>query len=322
MLQPATASVTILPNAELGAFDGIPSGRVAAEFAALQGKLGWFRRVAMRGRRRWTAVAWPTADWAAQAFPRLDVLEAERRLARDLLWFCRLGPDDPHDLGGWAAHSARLRARGRALTELRLHRLEVRDRGTSLDLRLAPGTRWLGGPRETVWGKEITPNFPTEENFTSPLAGATTGFFRCSRPLFFRGRTIDGIAGEFRGGRLVRLEAARDDDREFLAAALDIDRNGRRLGEIALVDRSSRIGQTGRVYFNTLIDENACAHIAFGSGFGQARLPDESARGGRGVNRSALHLDVMIGTDALAAAGITEDGRRVSLVEEGEWQIP
>jgi aminopeptidase len=130
---------------------------------------------------------------------------------------------------------------------------------------------------------------------------------------------IEGIAGEFRRGRLVRLEADDDEDRDFLAAALDTHPGAGRLGEIALVDRSSRIGQAGRIYFNTLLDENAAAHMAFGYGFGQARLPE--ARGKR-VNTAPIHLDVMIGTDELQATGIREGGKRVPLIVDGEWQVP
>jgi aminopeptidase len=209
-----------------------------------------------------------------------------------------------------------LNERGRLLTELGLQGLELRDSGTALDLPLAPGTRWLGGPREQH-GRPTSGNLPTEENFTSPEPRGAEGTFRCTRPLAFRGRTIDGIAGEFRGGRLTRLEAATEPDRDFLAAALDVDPGARRLGEVALVDRSSRIGQTGRIYYNTLIDENAAAHIAFGYGFGQSR----AAGAKTAVNRSDLHLDVMIGTKELEATGTTADGRRVPLIAGGEWML-
>jgi aminopeptidase len=199
--------------------------------------------------------------------------------------------------------------------------LRLRGPGTDLELRLAPGTRWLGGARENAWGTIVTSNFPTEETFTSPDAAGTTGTFRCSRPLSFRGRTIDGIAGEFKRGRLVRLEAANDDDRDFLAAALDSDLGARRLGEIALVDRSSRIGQARRTYWNTLIDENAAAHMAFGFPFQQTRVDHPEARGRRGLNRSDIHLDVMIGTDDFEAAAWTADGREVALLADGTWQL-
>jgi aminopeptidase len=320
-IEPDTAVVFLLPNSESGVFEGLPPERVATDHARTVKRLGSLRRAFQQGRRRWTAAAWPTSDWAAQVYPGEDTLDARHRLARELLEFCRLGPDDPPGFEGWERHAERLAERARALTELGIERLEIRDDGTSLDVRLAPGTRWLGGPRPNAHGRRVAANFPTEESFTSPEPGSTEGTFRCSRPLFFRSRTIDGIAGEFRNGRLVRLDAHRDDDREFLAAALDTDPGARRLGEVALVDSSSRIGRAGRIYVNTLLDENAAAHIAFGSGFDATRSPKPGTRA-RGINRSLIHLDVMIGTDGLEATGVIEGGRRIPLVSQGEWRVP
>jgi aminopeptidase len=315
------AYVSILSDAEAGTFDRLPPERVAADFAAVARRMRRFRRAAMAGRRRWVAVAWPTPLWAERVYPELRAGAAERRLARDLLHFCRLGPGDPPGHEGWLQHRDALVERARALTSLELRRLRLRAPGTDLSFRLVPGTRWLGGARENAWGRLVTGNFPTEETFTSPDAAGTSGTFRCSRPLSFRGRLIDGIAGEFSRGRLVRLEASRDDDRDFLAAALATDVGAGRLGEVALVDRSSRIGQAHRAYANTLVDENAAAHIAFGFPFQQTRLPDPEARGRRGLNRSDLHLDVMIGTDDLEATGWAADGREVPLLVDGTWQL-
>jgi aminopeptidase len=131
---------------------------------------------------------------------------------------------------------------------------------------------------------------------------------------------IDGLAGEFRGGRLVRLQAKREADRDWLARYLGAIPNADRLGEIALVDASSRIGQTGRIFYNGLLDENAAAHIAFGSGFAKTRtVPIGRQR--HGVNRSKTHIDVMVGGDALNAWGLTQSGRRVGLVLDGAWQF-
>ena len=131
---------------------------------------------------------------------------------------------------------------------------------------------------------------------------------------------IEELAGEFRNGRLVRLSAKRDSDRDWLARYLAAIPNAERLGEIALVDSSSRIGQTGRIYYNGLLDENAAAHMAFGSGFAKTRtVPIGQKR--YGVNRAKTHIDVMIGTDDLNADGIRQNGKRVPLVTDGAWQI-
>ena len=194
---------------------------------------------------------------------------AKRKLARDLLNFCRLTDADGAGTTGWTNHLKTIKRRGAKLTKLGLTGLELRGPGTALDIGLTPGTRWIGGPETVKDGRVIAPNMPTEEVFTSPEARATSGTFRCTFPLSFRGRLIEGLRGEFAGGRLVRLEADSKADRDFVAAYIDTDKGGRRLGEVALVDASSRIGQARRIYYNTLLDENAATHIAFGSGFGE-----------------------------------------------------
>jgi len=160
---------------------------------------------------------------------------------------------------------------------------------------------------------------PTEETFTSPDARATEGTFTCTFPLSFQGRLIDGLRGEFRGGTLVRLDASSKNDRDFVASYIDSDpkRNGRRLGEVALVDATSRIGQSGRTYFDTLLDENATAHIAFGSGFGGTR----SEKPARALNESPVHLDVMIGSPDFEATGYTAKGKRIAVIKDGLWAI-
>jgi len=317
--RPTTCAVTVLGEGDFDAFADVPPQRLATEFARSGKARRPFTLASQRGFLRWVGMAWPTPAWACRVYPELAVDEAERRLAHDLLHFCRLGPDDPPGSEGWTTHTAALVERGRALTGLGLTRLELRGPGTRLDLALAPGSRWLGGPRTNAHGYTVAGNFPTEENFTSPDPAGTEGTFRCSRPLVHRGRVIEGIAGEFRGGRLVRLEAATEAARRSLADALAADRGAQRLGEVALVDSSSRIGRADRTYFTTLIDENAAAHIAFGYGFDLTREPGSQ---GRGVNRSALHLDVMIGTDDFEATGVTAEGHRVPLLAGGDWQVP
>jgi aminopeptidase len=310
------AIVHIAGEGEPGAYDGIDPKLLARDAAAVRKQLSFYVKATLSGRIRWAIAGWPTEPWATQVYPELDALEAQRRLARDLLWFCRLGTEDGEGTSGWVAHVKALETRRRALTRQKLTRLTLRGPGTELTIGVPSGALWLGGRERSASGRLFSPNMPTEEVFTSPDPAATEGPFRCSRPLEFRGRTIEGIAGEFRDGRLVRLEAARDEDRDLLAAFLDTDANARRLGEVALVDASSRIGRAGRTYFNTLLDENAAAHIAFGAGF-----PNTRESGARGVNRSVLHLDVMIGTDDFEVQGETARGRQAPLIAGGLWQL-
>jgi len=314
---PRGALAAITGEGEAGYLDGIPQERIVADYSGLAKQTAFFRRAQLNMRARWTIAAWPTDHWAGQVYPDLEPLRAKRRLAGDLLRFCRLSDEDGKGTKGWLAHLRTLSRRSARLTKLGLTRLELRGPGTELDVGLVSGTRWLGGPETLVDGRTFAPNMPTEETFTSPEPRATSGTFRCTFPLSFRGRLVEGLRGEFSNGRLVRLDADSDDDRDFVAAYIDTDRMGRRLGEVALVDSSSRIGEAGRIYYNTLLDENAAAHIAFGSGFGGTR----SETPARGINRSVIHLDVMIGSRELEATGFDARGKRIPLIREGAWQI-
>ena len=87
---------------------------------------------------------------------------------------------------------------------------------------------------------------------------------------------------------------------------------------MALVDRESRIGALGTVFYDTLLDENAASHIALGQGLAFT-LEDEAdiAR----MNDSEIHVDFMIGSDEVEVTGVTGDGREVTLLRGGAWQI-
>jgi aminopeptidase len=304
--------------ADPGYLDGIPPQRIAQAQAAVAAQVKWFQKANLDMTARWTIAAWPTDYWAKQVYPELSPLEGKRTLARDCLWFCRLSDEDGTGSKAWLDHVRAIARRSAKLTRQQYAGLELRGPGTELEIKLSPGTRWLGGQEQNKRGAKIAPNMPTEETFTSPHADGTNGTFTCTFPLTFQGKLIEGINGEFRNGKLVRIDAATKEDRDFLAAYIDSDPSGRgrRLGEVALVDATSRIGQSGRMYYDTLMDENAAAHIAFGAGFGGTR--DGSTRG---LNQSTIHLDVMIGGPDFEVTAITAKGRRMPLISGGLWQI-
>jgi len=312
-LDETTAIVRIVGDEEPGVLAGLDPARVSQDFQSRARQLSWFSRAIVGNRIRWTIVAWPTPAWAESVYPDLPIDAAVLRLGQDVLDFARLGEGDPD--GAWAAHCAMLQARARSLSDRRFARLEFRGPGTELDVALFDDTVWLGGGDDTVTGRPISPNVPTEEVFTSPNPARTAGTFRCTTPLSFNGRVISGIAGRFARGRLVEITADREDDRAILEQTFSTDTGAGRLGEVALVDRTSRIGGRSRVFGETLLDENAASHIALGNGFAGTR-----AGGGR-VNRSVVHLDVMIGSDEVEVTGIDDSGVRTPILSGGEWRL-
>ena len=319
LVKPHGARAVIIGTSDPDYLHGIPPRRIAADAAGVAKQTKFFQRANLNLDARWTGAGWPTDYWAGQVYPDLGAEDGKRRLAQDLLWFCRLTDEDGQGSSGWLAHARALARRAARLTKLGLTGLELRGPGTALDVRLSPDTRWLGGQERTAAGVRICPNMPTEETFTSPDRNGASGTFACTFPLSFQGKMINGLRGEFRTGRLVRLEADEKEGRDFVSSYIDSDPtgNGRRLGEVALVDSTSRIGQSGRTYFNTLLDENAAAHIAFGAGFGGTRTEKPA----RGVNNATVHLDVMIGGPDFEVTGLAPKGKRVTVIADGLWQV-
>ncbi len=104
---------------------------------------------------------------------------------------------------------------------------------------------------------------------------------------------------------------------EVLRARAARDEGASRLGEVALVDRESRIGQLGTVFYETLLDENSTSHVAFGSAYEEAVSEEDVPR----VNKSGAHIDFMVGGDDVDVTGITRGGDRVPLLRDGAWQV-
>ena len=108
-----------------------------------------------------------------------------------------------------------------------------------------------------------------------------------------------------------------------LQQLVDTDDAARRLGEVALVPQSSPIAQSGRLFYNTLFDENAASHVALGTAYkftltGADRMSDAEFEQAGG-NRSAVHVDFMIGSSELDVDGMHADGTAEPLMRRGDW---
>ena len=116
------------------------------------------------------------------------------------------------------------------------------------------------------------PNIPTEEVFTTPDWRRTDGVVQSTYPLIVPGigARVEGLAVRFEAGQIVDVRAD-GDGAEVIRAQLAVRTTSAPfLGEVALVDGSSRVRQTGLVFHDTLFDENASCHIAYGSGLPMA----------------------------------------------------
>jgi aminopeptidase len=262
----------------------------------------------------WTVAPCPTPGWAELVHPGLKPDVALERLWTEVVRVCRVDEDDP--VTAWSDRLDRLVEVADKLDKLGLDAVRFQGSGTDLSVGLLRGSRWQAARISTVDGIVHAPNLPTEEVFTTPDPERVEGVVTATKPLFVSGVLITGLRVRFEAGRAVEIEAA--ENRDTLRALTERDQGAARLGEVALVDRESRIGELGVVFFDTLLDENAASHIALGQGFQFAVTGEgDIAR----VNSSEIHIDFMIGSPEVSVTGLTQGGESIPLLRDGTWQI-
>lgn len=267
----------------------------------------------------WNIVAYPGAAWAERVFPDVPVEEAQGLLMDAIYKASRLEGDDP--VANWAAHTAELKKRSTWLNDQRFAYLHYTGPGTDLMLGLAEGHIWKGGASPALNGVICQPNVPTEEVFTCPHAYKVDGTVSATMPLAHQGTLIEDISVRFEAGKIVEATASKGE--AVLRELLNTDDGASRIGEVALVPHSSPISQSGTLFYNTLFDENASCHIALGQCYadtiegGSELSPEELKQ--KGGNQSLIHVDWMMGSDAVDIDGITPAGDRVPVMRKGEW---
>jgi len=301
-------------SADSGAevFEGVDGGRLArARFRELDQI--WMDGV-MRRQLAWTLVAYPTEQWAREALGEPDVDRLWEAFAHAL----RLGEPDP--AAAWQRRLSELQDRAKALSERGFTGLRYRGPGTDLEVGLIEGARWLAGRERTVHGQVHAPNLPTEEVFTCPHRLRAEGTVRSTMPLALHGTLVEGLELRLSGGEIVEARASRGED--VVRTEMALDDGARRLGEVALVDASSRVGDAGVIFRNTLFDENAAAHIAWGRALPWVldHVPAEE-HAAAGLNDSATHTDFMVGAPEVEIDGVERGGAAVPLLRDGAWQL-
>jgi aminopeptidase len=305
------ARVTLSGPQAPTALRGLDPGRAGRDLLPHLERSG---EVVNRMTTSWCIVPAPTESWAEAVYPDRPEGDALHALWEAVAHVCRLDTDDP--TAAWSERSAELKATAERLTERHFDSVRLHGPGTDLTVGLLPSAHWAGGDLETVDGRRHAPNIPTEEVFTTPDPERVDGYVSATMPLELYGSIVSGIRVEFAGGRAVGIDA--DEAVETLRAATAKDEGASRLGEIALVDQRGRVWPLRTVFLDTLIDENAATHIAFGNGYTHpVERPEDLAR----INESVVHIDFMIGRPELAVDGITREGDVVPVLRDGAWQL-
>lgn len=277
-------------------------------------------RDAMENKYQWCIAAVAGKNWAKKVFPgEKNALTAEEKLWEAILK-CSRAEGNP--VANWNEHNKDLYNRCRFLNGLKLKKLVYRSsNGTDFSVGLMPEGVFAGGGEETLSGRYFNPNIPSEEVFTTPKRGEAEGIVYSTKPLSYQGQLIEDFWVRFEKGRVVDTGARKGGD--VLKKMVSMDEGASYLGECALVPFDSPINDSGLLFYNTLFDENASCHLAFGRGFSMCvkdydKYSDEKIKQ-LGVNDSMIHVDFMIGTRDLNIAGETENGERVEIFRNGNW---
>ena len=274
------------------------------------------------GRHQWCIAALPSEAWARKCFPGRPDEEAMELLYDAVFRTVRIS-DHEDAVDAWRAHTERIEKKSTWLNAQGFTSLRYESsNGTDFTVALIPEAHWEGaGSTNCENGVYYIPNMPTEEIFTSPMAGKCEGTLVAVKPLSWNGQLIEDFSITFSEGKAVSCKAAKG--QELLNKMLHMDEGACMLGEVALVPKESPVNQCGFLFYSTLFDENACCHFAVGQGFKEVlpdgdRLTTEEAAAA-GINDSIIHVDFMVGADDLSITGYRPDGSSAAIFRNGTW---
>lgn len=299
---------------------GVDPVRIQKWQQATGKRLESYSAAQMSNKFQWCIGSFATRRWAEKIFPDSTSDEAISRLWDEIFKSVRVQGD-----GGacdrWTDFVASMRRRIDILNSHAFKYLEYKNSiGTDLTIELPEGHYWSGASEKTPEGVEFIANIPSEEIFTLPKRDGVNGTVLSSKPLVLSSNIIENIKMTLKDGKIVSVAA--DTNEEVLKKYLDTDEGASFLGEVALVPYDSPISNSGILFYNTLFDENASCHLAFGdaypmiSGAGDLSREEKIALG---INQSFVHEDFMIGTADLSIIGVTKDGERVPVFIDGNF---
>lgn len=302
---------------------GVDPDRIARSQRSSGEALREYRELTMSNTVPWCIGSIPIPSWARKVFPGCPDGEAVEKLWEAIFQTVRVDGSGAA-VDRWREHLAGLKGHMDRLNGLNLESLHYTNSlGTDLTIRLPEGHIWAAGSSETKSGLPFIANMPTEEVFTAPLRNGVDGVVCSSMPLVHNGVVIDKIRFQVREGKIVEASAQTGED--ALKAAITLDEGASYFGEVALVPYDSPISRQKLLYYNTLFDENASCHLAFGEAYpecvkgGEHMSKEELAR--RGLNDSITHVDFMVGTADLRITGRTRDGREADIFIDGNFAL-
>lgn len=291
---------------------------IAKDFATMSKAREKIMNYTMKDLNKWCVAAVATKAWAKNVFEDLDEEKALEKLWDNIFYATRVSTENP--IKEWEKHVKEIKSRSQKLNKIQFKKLHYKSNGTDLIVEMPDNHIFMGASTNHKLG-EFIPNIPTEEIFSAPHYKKINGKLSSTRALSLRGTMVDGIKLEFKDGKVVDFSAEKG--YETLKKLFETDDGAMRLGEIALVPDDSPISNTNVFFNNTLYDENASCHFAFGKAY-----PTCVEKGGEmsveelekaGLNHSLVHVDFMVGSKDLEIVGYDKDEKEYKIFEKGNW---
>ena len=299
---------------------GVSPDRLQRAERAAGRELKEYQSLQMANHFQWCIASVPSGRWAKKVFPGVSGEEAIQRLWNAILKTVHVSGDGSA-VETWRNKVKVMESRAGKLNDYRFAKLIYKNSlGTDLTIELPENHMWVACGESAKTGVSFVANMPTEEVFTLPKKDGVNGVVYASKPLVLSGNVIEGIRLTVKDGRIVEADA--ETGLENLIKSLDTDEGARYFGEIALVPFHSPISEMDILFYNTLFDENASCHLAYGKAYptftdADGKTEEELIR--RGMNDSAVHEDFMVGTADLSITGLTADGKETEVFTSGDW---
>ncbi len=289
----------------------VPSSRIGAYTRARQVAFKDVMELTMMNKNRWCVAGVPNPEWAQKVYNTTDV----NQLWKDILYMARIDEEGYNSL---INHVESLKVRKEFLNRAHFDALRYEGPGTELTVQLPAKHLWLSGLEMDVNGIPFLPNIPTEEVFTAPYKYGINGRVSSSMPLVYQGNVIDEFWLEFKDGKVVDFDAKAG--KNILEELINTDEGASYIGEVALVDITSPIYKLGKIFYNTLYDENAASHFALGRAYPTCIEDFDGDMEKAGINMSLTHVDFMVGNAHMNVYGI-KNGKETLIMENGLWKI-
>ncbi len=270
---------------------------------------------------KWCIALAASEGWAKKVYPDTSVKESVEKLWENIFKCSRVDTDNYLEV--WDSHVSYLKMKYNLMTNKKYEKIIFKGPGTDISMTIADGSEWKDAIVIGYDNSEVIANIPTEEILAAPHKYSVNGVVQSTMPLVYNGNIVNNLWFKFENGKVVDFGA--DTGKESIQKFLDTDEGARYLGEVALVPEDSPIAQLKTLFYNTLYDENASCHFALGNAYtfcirhlGELSDVEEDKIG---FNKSAVHLDFMIGSKEMDIIGVKQNGEEEFVFKKGLWAI-